>query len=141
MIKVMIIGNLGADAVVKNINGVDYVSFSVAHSVKKNTGEEKTTWVDCLMRGSGSLVQYLVKGQMVWILGDFDGRIYDSAKYHCKMISYSCFVDTLRLCGSRPEQTQSDVEPISPTDTVEVSGQVIDPVTGEIIKDDDKPLY
>lgn len=136
----MIIGNLGADAVVKNINGVDYVSFSVAHSIRKETGEEKTTWVDCLMRGSGKMVQYLVRGQMVWLMGDFDARIYDSQKYRCKMISYSCFVDTLRLCGAKPEQAPGNNPTPSPTDPVQVNGQTIDPVTGEIIQDDGLPF-
>lgn len=129
MIKAMIIGNLGADAVVKNINGVDYTTFSVAHSVKKSTGEEKTTWIECLMRGAGSLVQYLVKGQMVFVLGDFDANIYDSLKYRCKMISYTCFVDSLRLCGSRPEQSKPVDVPTN-----------VDPETGEIITDNDIPF-
>lgn len=128
MIKAMIIGNLGADAVVKNINGVDYTTFSVAHSIKKSTGEEKTTWVDCMMRGAGSLLQYLVKGQMVFVMGDFDASIYDSQKYRCKMISYTCFVESVRLCGARPEQKPT-AEPLP-----------VDPDTGEILHDDDLPF-
>lgn len=140
MIKIMIIGNLGGDAVVKNINGVDYVSFSVAHSIRKETGEEKTTWIDCLMRGGGKLGQYLVKGQMVWLMGDFDARIYDSQKYRCKMISYSCFVDTLRLCGSKPDARQNVNQVPFQGEPVNIGGQTIDPETGEIIKDDDLPF-
>lgn len=129
MIKAMVIGNIGADAVVKNINGVDYTTFSVAHSVKKSTGEEKTTWVDCMMRGAGALNQYLVKGQMVFVLGDFDARLYDSLKYRCKMISYTMFVESLRLCGAKPEARTNDQVPSN-----------VDPVTGEILVDDDTPF-
>lgn len=129
MIKVMIIGNLGADAVTKNINGVVYTSFSVAHSVKSADGTEKTTWVDCLMRGGDKLLQYLRKGQCVWVFGDVDCKIYDSAKYHCKMISWSCFVNNVRLCGASPERGKPlDV----PTN--------VNPETGEIIEDDGKPF-
>lgn len=102
MIKALILGNLGADAVSKVVNGVEYTTFSVAHSIRKSTGEEKTTWVDCLMRGGGGLRPYLVKGQMVFVMGDFDASIYDSQKYHCKMISYHCFVESVRLCGAKP---------------------------------------
>ena len=140
MIKIMSIGNLGGDAVVKNLNGIDYVSFSVAHSIRKETGEEKTTWIDCLMRGGGKLGQYLVKGQMVWLMGDFDARIYDSQKYRCKMISYSCFVDTLRLCGSKPDAGQNVSQAPAQGEPVNIGGQTIDPETGEIIKDDDLPF-
>lgn len=125
MIKVMIIGNLGADAVTKNINGVVYTSFSVAHSVKSADGTEKVTWVDCLMRGGEKLLQYLRKGQCVWVIGDVDCKIYDSSKYHCKMISWSCFVDNVRLCGVAPERVKPQDVPAN-----------VDPETGGGLEDD-----
>ena len=129
MIKVMIIGNLGADAVSKNINRVDYVSFSVAHSVKGSDGTDKTTWVDCLMRGGEKLLPYLRKGQCVWVIGDVDCKIYDSSKYHCKMISWSCFVDNVRLCGAAPKSDNTSDVPSN-----------VDPETGEVLPNDNKPF-
>lgn len=54
MIKLEIVGNLGADAEIKDYNGNKFVSFRVAHSEKwvdRQTGTitTQTTWVSCLI--------------------------------------------------------------------------------------------
>lgn len=108
MLKVQVIGNLGADAQVKNINGVEYVSFDVAHSFKEN-GKDVTVWVGCLARGHKNVVPYLQKGKKVYVVGDLSCRIYDSSTYHCKMIGYSCFVDTLQLCSPKDDDKKEVV--------------------------------
>lgn len=60
MITLEIIGNIGADATIKDINGQKYISFSVANTdtYTTNTGERKetTTWVSCLKKEN---LQYL----------------------------------------------------------------------------------
>jgi single-strand DNA-binding protein len=52
-----IIGNIGADAEIKEFSGKKYVSFSVAHSdfSKDQNGNkvEQTTWVSILWYGDG----------------------------------------------------------------------------------------
>lgn len=105
MFKAQIIGNLGADAQVRSINGVEYVSFDVAHSFKLNDAD-RTIWVSCLARGFSRVLPYLKKGMKVYVCGDLSGRIYDSSHYHCKMIGYSVFVDTLQLCSPKSEDSQ-----------------------------------
>ena len=68
MLKIEIIGNLGADAEQKMANGKSYLSFRVAETRKfadKVTGEmvTSTTWVSCSMDGDHTnLMQYLKKG-------------------------------------------------------------------------------
>lgn len=109
MFKGQIIGNLGADAKVKNINGVEYVSFDVAHSYSID-GKEQTIWVSCLARGHAKVVPFLLKGTKVYVVGDLSGKIYDSSVYRCKMIGYSLFVDTLQLCSPKPEQESNSEE-------------------------------
>ena len=51
MIKLQVIGNLGKDCMVNNVNGKNVMNFTVAHTekYKDNTGaqKEKTIWVDC----------------------------------------------------------------------------------------------
>jgi single-strand DNA-binding protein len=78
MLKLQIIGNLGADAVVKHDPNAqkDVLRFNVAHSERyqdKATGQqqERTTWVTCFMRVApgGKLAQYLVKGKKVYAEG------------------------------------------------------------------------
>ncbi len=56
MIKLEIVGNLGADAEIKQYNGNKFVSFRVAHSEKwvdRQTGAitTQTTWVSCSLNG------------------------------------------------------------------------------------------
>mgnify|MGYP002087708599 CR=1 FL=1 len=60
MLTLEIIGNIGSDAIIKDINGQKYISFSVANTdtYTTNTGERKeiTTWVSCLKKGESSIV-------------------------------------------------------------------------------------
>ena len=80
MIKLSIIGNLGADAEVKNHNGKEFVSFRVAHTdrfTQDGQTKETTTWVSCILNGNGgNLLPYLKKGTKVFCHGDFSIRLY-----------------------------------------------------------------
>lgn len=73
MLKMQIIGNLGKDAEVKTTqSGQTIISFSVAHSYKRN-GQDATVWVDCskfVEQGQTSAIaQYLRKGTKVYVEG------------------------------------------------------------------------
>lgn len=52
MLQLEIIGNLGSDAEIKEINSKRYVSFSVADSYRRTDAQgnrvDKTTWVSVL---------------------------------------------------------------------------------------------
>lgn len=104
MQKLEIIGNIGADAVVKPYNGQEFVSFRVADTQKiKINGQEseQTTWIDVTMNGNGGgLLKYLKKGQKVFVSGRPTYRIFDSAKYRCKMVGIQVFANQVELCGS-----------------------------------------
>ena len=81
MLTLEIIGNIGSDAIIKDINGQKYISFSVANTdtYTTNTGERKeiTTWVSCLKKGESSICQYLKKGTQVFVRGSMSINIYD----------------------------------------------------------------
>ena len=51
MIKLQIIGNLGADCIQKEINGKNVINFNVAHTEKFKDAQgnvvEKTIWANC----------------------------------------------------------------------------------------------
>ena len=51
MIKLQVIGHLGKDGVVNNVNGKNVINFTVAHSEKyrdaQGVQKDKTLWVDC----------------------------------------------------------------------------------------------
>ncbi len=74
MIKLQIVGNLGKDCIVKEVNGKNVINFSVAHTekFKDSTGatKERTTWVECAYWTERTgIAPYLKKGQMVYAEG------------------------------------------------------------------------
>lgn len=115
MLKLEVIGNLGANAERKNNNGEIFVSFRVAHSrriVNKSTGEvtEETTWVSCSMNGdAGRLFPYLVKGQKVFVRGNGQLKLFTSSKDGQKHAGLNLRVSEIELCGS--PQTSAATEP------------------------------
>lgn len=105
MLKVEIIGNLGADAESREVNGKRFLSFRVAETRKyadKSTGEmvQSTMWVSCTMDGPNSnLLPYLKKGQRVFIRGNLDLKIYVSSADAQRHAGMNVFVKELELCG------------------------------------------
>ncbi len=74
MIKLQVIGNLGNDCVVKEINGKNVINFNVAHSERykdaQGNQKERTTWVACAYWVDRTTVsQYLTKGKTVYAEG------------------------------------------------------------------------
>lgn len=74
MIKLQIIGNLGKDCIVKEVNGKNVINFSVAHSEKfrdaQGVEKERTTWVECAYWiEKTNVAQYLTKGRTVYAEG------------------------------------------------------------------------
>jgi single-strand DNA-binding protein len=74
MIKLQVIGNLGADCIQKEVNGKTVINFNVAHSEKfkdaQGNVKERTTWVNCAYwTDKTAIAQYLLKGKTVYAEG------------------------------------------------------------------------
>ncbi len=74
MIKLQIIGNLGKDCIVKEVNGQNVINFSVVHSErykdKQGNQKERATWVECAYwTDKTGVVPYLTKGKTVYAEG------------------------------------------------------------------------
>lgn len=114
MIKLEIIGNLGADAEIKQYNGNKFVSFRVAHTdkwVDQQTGviSTQTTWVSCSLNGDGgALTSYLKKGTKVYVRGTPSFVVYSSPKTHKMESGINLFVREVELCGGHQEQEQNN---------------------------------
>lgn len=123
MIKMEIIGNLGADAEVKVYNGNKFVSFRVAHTdkwVDQQTGviSTQTTWVSCSLNGDGgALTAYLKKGTKVYLRGTPNFVTYSSPKTHKFETGVNLFVREIELCGGHQEQEQNQSTTQTPTST------------------------
>ena len=74
MIKLQIVGNLGKDCILKEVNGYKVINFSVAHSERYKDSQgiqkERTTWVECAYwTDKTAVAQYLTKGTTVYAEG------------------------------------------------------------------------
>ncbi|MGC4102647.1 single-stranded DNA-binding protein [Ferruginibacter sp.] len=74
MIKLQVIGNLGRDCVVKEVNGKNVINFSVANTERFKDAQgnlkERTTWVECAYwTDRTGIGQYLTRGKTVYAEG------------------------------------------------------------------------
>ena len=81
MIKLQIIGNLGKDCIVKEINGKNVINFSVAHTERykdaQGNQKERTTWVECAYwTDRTAIAPYLTKGTTVYAEGSPEADAY-----------------------------------------------------------------
>lgn len=104
MLKLSIIGNIGADAEVKSLNGESFCSFRVAHTSRytdRSSGKavESTQWVSVTInRDVSNLLPFLTKGTKVWCFGDCSTRLYighDGQKH----AGLNLRAQSVELCG------------------------------------------
>lgn len=109
MLQAMIIGNLGANAAIKESNGRKFVSMNVAHTDRiTSNGQtvESTQWVSVsLNHYSEKLLPYLVKGAKVFVLGKLFTRIWRDKEGNSN-VGINILADTIELCGGRNDAAQ-----------------------------------
>jgi len=119
MLKLQLIGHLGQDAKINQVNNVDVVNFSVAHTerFKNHEGQpvDKTVWINCQLWNNTKLVSYLTKGRSVYIEGFPSANMFTN-KEGVKMVGMNCRITTVQLIGknatseNKPEQQTADSE-------------------------------
>lgn len=113
MLKSEAIGNIGSDAIVKQINGRDYVSFSVAHQRSK----DETIWISVLWYGNGgNLLQYLTAGKQVFVRGDLSVKTYTDRNGDIR-VSTNINANEVQLVGNRSQSQQAQPLPHPTTQT------------------------
>lgn len=108
--KTTVIGFIGNDALVRNIDNEDFViNFNVADSkkvVNKETGEETqiTQWFSCSywLKKEPKVAEYLLKGTMVCVEGEISTQIY-IGKDGQPQADLRLRVGTLKLLSSKKE--------------------------------------
>lgn len=108
MLQTSIIGNLGANAEVKDVNGNKFVSFNVAHTERwkqeDGTINERTMWVSCALNGDGgNLLPYLKKGATVFAIGRASTRVYSSEKARGFVAGINLSVQHIELVGGKAD--------------------------------------
>lgn len=103
MLRCSVIGNLGADAVVKRGDFKDFVSLNVAHTRRFRVDgkiNEETLWVNVTINWDCSnLLQYLMKGAKIYASGILRLRTFkgNDGNYHA---GATIIADSVELCGS-----------------------------------------
>jgi single-strand DNA-binding protein len=105
MIKLQVIGNLGKDCIVKDVNGKTVINFSVAHSEKFKDAQgnlkERTTWVECAYWTDRTAISpYLTKGTTVFAEGSPEADAYMN-KDNQAAATLRMRVQNIQLLGSR----------------------------------------
>lgn len=107
MLKVTVIGHIGANAEVKSANGNEFTVFRVAHTSKwkseDGVSHEETVWVDVTMQGKPAVLPYLVRGQMVFVEGTANLRVYSSPKDRCMKAGLTVNARAVELLGGKTD--------------------------------------
>lgn len=124
MFQSIIIGNLGADAEVRDSNGQKFVSLSIAETrkLKKADGSTQsvTNWIDAIISNvNHPVLPFLKQGVKVCVIGSTSLRLYSSKKDRMMKCGATVHVDSIELCGGIAD---------------EVPRQLIVPETGQIIE-------
>ena len=122
MIKVEVIGNLGADCEVKQSNGNKFGACRLAHTEKYTDAQgnvhESTVWVDIVIPDAeNKVIPYLKAGVKVFVRGNASLRVYSSQKDRCMKAGLTINAREIELCGG-----SSDAVP----------RQLIDPSNGQL---------
>ncbi|MCS7074256.1 MAG: single-stranded DNA-binding protein [Bacteroidia bacterium] len=138
MLKLTLIGNLGADAEIRDVNTSKVITFSVAHT-EKIKGEDKTTWVRCnYWRNQGdstAVSEYLKKGTQVYVEGVPSMNIY-TKQDGTTGVSFECRVSVIQLLGNRP----SVLSDTSTTNSYSTPSKTNSPTDDFPPADDDLPF-
>lgn len=107
MIKLQVIGNLGRDCTVNNVNGRSVMNFTVAHTERykdaQGNQQDKTIWVDCAYWSDRTAVApYLKKGTQVYVEGTPEVRTF-AKNDGSTGASLSMRVLNVQLLGTRQE--------------------------------------
>lgn len=123
MLKFEVIGNLGADAEIKNIDGTKFVSMRVAHTErwKDERGEVKelTQWVDVTLNNvEHGIIPYLRAGVKIFARGTGSARIYSSKKDRMMKAGLKISAQEIELVGGSSD---------------DVPRQLVEPTTGALL--------
>lgn len=147
MFKVEVIGNLGADAVVKSVSGSSFISFRIAHTSKYRGADEeqheRTQWIDVIISNPESpILPYLKEGSKVFVRGNGALRVYSSPKLRAMVAGLTINAVEVELCGGKVDAVPSRLVVPETGVLVEVTKAYhVNLDTSNMGKDEIKPLY
>lgn len=121
MIKMLLIGHLGKDAEVNNVNGKSVINFNVAHSEnytdRNGAKTTKTTWVQCAYwTDKTGIVPYLKKGGQVFVEGQPEVNTWQDNQGKTQA-TQKLRVSSIQLLGAKKEGEAGVSSPASTATT------------------------
>ena len=121
--KISVLGNIGQDADIREVNGRYAINFSIAHNHKwtdnDGTKRESTTWFSCAIwkdsREKTKIAEYLKAGQIVLVEGTPEVRTYKN-KDGQTIAALNVNVSEVNFAGSaKREETTAKPHPAANT--------------------------
>lgn len=114
MIKIEVIGHLGANVEIKNADGKQFATCRIAHTDKFTDAQgvvhSTTQWVDVIINAQSKVLPYLVTGTQVFVRGDANLRVYSSAKDKCMKAGLTIRANEILLLSSKPKSDEQTKE-------------------------------
>lgn len=112
MLKVDLIGNLGADVEVKEKDDKKFATCRVAHTDTwigaDRARHENTTWVDVSIDPNHKILPYLKKGTKIYVRGNVSQRVYSSEKDKCYKAGMTIRASEILLLSAKKDNEQTD---------------------------------
>ena len=111
MLQIQLIGNIGTDAKVMEVNGNKFVSFSVGTNEKFKDSQgnhvEKSTWVSCILSKESPVKDYLKKGTKVFVEGDLSVKTFRNQNGEWQS-GVNCRVRKIELLSAKKVDNNND---------------------------------
>lgn len=112
MLKTEIIGHLGADVEIKDVDGHKFAACRVAHSESYKDAQgnkvEKTQWIDVTLAPDSPVLPFLKKGTMIYARGGLSLRAYSSPQEKCWKAGASIRATEIQLLSSQKQEDQQE---------------------------------
>jgi single-strand DNA-binding protein len=128
MLKAQVLGHLGNDCQVSNVNGVTVINFNCCHTEKYKNKEgvvvSKSVWVNCsYFTEKTAIAQYLKKGTQIYAEGTPSVDIYKN-KDNQSIPQLRLRVNMVQLLGS--SNRQDNPQPQQPVNNAEQQEGLVD---------------
>lgn len=114
MLKVEIIGHIGADLEIKEKDGRKFGTLRVAHSERwkgmDGVLHESTQWIDVVIDPESAVAKYLKSGTLVYVRGNMSTRIYSSTKDRCNKVGITIRCQEIQLLSAAKKEDEKEQE-------------------------------
>ena len=140
MIKLQVIGNLGADCIQKDINGKTVINFNVAHLERYKDAQgnlkERTTWVNCAYwTDKTAIVPYLTKGTTVYAEGYPEADAYTNKEGQAAATLRMRVANIQLLGGNKDNNNQAAASNGANQGNVQNAGTPVAPIATSVTDD------